>query len=103
MAKTHYEFEGNKLPARFGTAIVLRMFKDDATGMRTFLDKYDSNKHSVGAARKTPSELDRQIAAAYKQTKNYKKAATECKVSYQEAFNSVSRVARYDFLNFLNS
>jgi hypothetical protein len=29
MAKTHYEFEGNKIPAQFGTPIVQRMFKDD--------------------------------------------------------------------------
>jgi len=96
--KKKYEVNGVQLPAAFNTSVLMRVFKDPSD-MEKFYESYKAARFASGRAVIEPTEYDHKLAAEYKVSKNFAAVAKKLGVSWDEVASSVSRVARWKFLN----
>lgn len=105
MKKVNFEFEGNRIPTMFSTSVITRMFEGNPDGMRAFLDSYNGAKIRNIKKPYLPTELELQIAQAYKEIciergtgGAYIETSRKLGLPRYEVQQAVLRVLRYNFI-----
>lgn len=89
-----------QLPVGMSTRVIVRMFTDDAKGLKDFWEKYQEARLTAGGAQREPTPLQYKVAEMKKKGMRAETIFKEQKLkNIQQVYSIINRVAMWEYLN----